>query len=66
VIAEAHTVPCPWDETVKGLGAGIDEMITMAFGALGAGARATALCALAAEIRPRFQGLGLANRTLRS
>jgi hypothetical protein len=64
VLAEGHTAPCPWDGTLNGLGAGIDEMITMAFGALDAGTRPTALCALAAEIRPRFQGLGLADRIL--
>ena len=52
VLAEGHTAPCPWDGTVKGLGAGIDEMITMAFDALETGAGCTALCALAAEIRP--------------
>jgi hypothetical protein len=64
VLAEGHTAPCPWDGTLNGLGAGIDEMVTTAFGALDAGAGATALCALAAEIRPRFQGLGLADRVL--
>jgi GNAT superfamily N-acetyltransferase len=64
VLAEGHTAPTPWDGTVTGLGPGIDEMITAAFGALDTGARSTALCALAAEIRPQFQGLGLASRIL--
>jgi hypothetical protein len=64
VLAEGHTAPCPWDGTLDGLGAGIDEMITTAFSALDAGAEVTALCALAAEIRPRFQGLGLADGIL--
>ena len=64
VIAEGHTLPCAWDGTTDGLGNGIDEMVTAAFEAHEAGRSATALCALAAEIRPRFQGGGLANRML--
>lgn len=64
VLAEGHTAPCSWDGTAEGLGAGIDEMITSAFASLDAGERPTSLCALAAEIRPRFQGMGLANRIL--
>ncbi len=64
VIAEGHTVPCDWDGTPDGLGDGISAMLAAAFQAREAGRRPTALCALAAEIRPRFQGGGLANRML--
>ncbi len=64
VIAEGHTIPCQWDGTPEGLGDGIDAMLARAFRARADGRRATALCALAAEIRPRFQGGGLASRML--
>jgi GNAT superfamily N-acetyltransferase len=64
VIAEGHTVPCDWDGTAGGLGDGIDAMIAAAFEARAAGRPPTALCALAAEIRPSFQGGGLASRML--
>jgi GNAT superfamily N-acetyltransferase len=65
VLAEGHTAPCPWDGSAQGLGEGIDEMIVAAFEARARGRRPTALCALAAEVRPRFQGQGLAARMLR-
>jgi GNAT superfamily N-acetyltransferase len=64
VLAEGHTIPCSWDETSEGLGEGIDATIAGAFRAREAGESPTALCALAAEIRPRFQGRGLAKRML--
>lgn len=64
VIAEGHTIPCDWDETAEGLGEGIDAMMVAGFEAWAAGRRPTAVCALAAEIRPRFQGGGLADRML--
>jgi hypothetical protein len=64
VIAEGHTVPCAWDGTEDGLGDGIDAMLAAAFEARQTGRPATALCALAAEVRPRFQGGGLANTML--
>jgi GNAT superfamily N-acetyltransferase len=64
VIAEGHTLPCDWDGTVDGLGEGIDTTIASAFRSHRAGRAPTALCALAAEIRPRFQGGGLAKRML--
>jgi GNAT superfamily N-acetyltransferase len=64
VIAEGHTIPCDWDGTPEGLGDGIDAMIAAAFDAREGCRAPTALCALAAEIRPRFQGGGLANRML--
>ena len=64
VIAEGHTMPCSWDGTTEGLGDGIDQMIAAGFEARAAGRPPTALCALAAEFRPRFQGGGLANRML--
>lgn len=61
VIAEGHTVPCFWDGTDDGLGDGIDAMLAAAFEAQ---QQPTALCALAAEVRPRYQGGGLANTML--
>ena len=64
VLAEGHTVPCAWDGTTEGLGDGIDAMIAGAFEARDAGRRLTALGALAAEIKPQFQGRGLADRVL--
>jgi GNAT superfamily N-acetyltransferase len=64
VLAEGHTIPCWWDGTPDGLGDGIDAMIVAAFEAREAGRAPTALCALAAEIRPQFQGRGLASRIL--
>ena len=64
VIAEGHTVPCEWDGTTEGLGEGIEVMIAAAFQTRAAHRQPTALCALAAEVRPRFQGAGLASRML--
>jgi len=64
VLAERHTAPCQWDGTPDGLGDGFDSMLVGAFAARQAGRRPNALCALAAEIRPRFQGRGLADRVL--
>ena len=65
VVAEGHTVPCVWDGSSEGLGDGIDSMIVAAFEAGARRDRPTALCALAAEIRPGFQGRGLAVRMLK-
>jgi hypothetical protein len=64
VMAEGHTIPCEWDGTVEGLGDGIDGIVDSAFRTRVEGRTPTALCALAAEIRPRFQGGGLATRML--
>jgi GNAT superfamily N-acetyltransferase len=64
VLAEGHTLPCPWDGTPDGLGDGIDAMTVAAFEAAAAGRAPTALCAMAAEINPRFQGRGLADQML--
>ena len=61
VVAEGHSAPCPWDGTIEGLHNGIDDMLVSA---LAHEQPPTALCALAAEIRPAFQGLGLASRVL--
>jgi hypothetical protein len=52
VQAEGHAAPCEWDGTAEALGEGIGEMITAAFDAREAGRTPTALCALAAEVRP--------------
>lgn len=58
VLAEGHTAPCYWDGTPEGLGDGIDAMIAAAFHAHDAGLESNAVCALAAEIPPRFQRRG--------
>ena len=50
VLAEGHTVPCYWDETVSELGTGIDATITAAFQLRPRAHAPTALAALAAEI----------------
>ena len=62
VLAEGHTIPSAWDGTVEGLGDGVDAMIADAFELRDAAP--TALGALAAEIRPQFQGRGLADTLL--
>ncbi len=64
VIAEGHTIPCDWDGTPDGLGDGIDAAIAGAFDAREERRLPTALCALAAEIRPYFRGRGLATQML--
>ena len=64
VIARGRTIPCDWDGTADGLGDGITTMMAAGFQARAAGRRPTALCALAAEVRPRFQGGGRANQML--
>ena len=60
VLAEAHTIPVPWDGTVAGLGPGIDASIVAGFELHAKGGTAFALCALAAEIPPRNRDRGLA------
>jgi GNAT superfamily N-acetyltransferase len=64
VLAEGHTAPGAWDGTTEGLGEGIDAMIAGTFEDREAGRRPNVLGVLAAEIRPQFQGRGLANRVL--
>jgi GNAT superfamily N-acetyltransferase len=64
VLAEGHTIPCAWDGTTEGLGDGIDAMIAGAFELRDSHHAPTALGALAAEVQPRFQGRGLADRVL--
>jgi hypothetical protein len=64
VIARGRTTPCEWDGTPDGLGNGISAMLAASFRSREAGRRPTALCALAAEVRPRFQGGGRANQML--
>jgi GNAT superfamily N-acetyltransferase len=61
VLAEGHTAPCRWDGTPAGLGNGIDETLVAA---LDTSAAPSALCALAAEILPAYQGRGLATALL--
>ncbi|HEU4450701.1 MAG TPA: hypothetical protein VFR63_12065 [Gaiellaceae bacterium] len=59
VLAQAHTVPCAWDGTTRGLPAGIDGLIVDAFRLLEEGGAATALSALAIEIPPEHRRGGL-------
>jgi hypothetical protein len=56
VLAEGHTIPLDWDGTDAGLGPGIDATVAAAFALREAGGKPTAASALAAEIRPRYQG----------
>jgi GNAT superfamily N-acetyltransferase len=58
--AEGHTLAIPWDGTVDGLPAGFDGIFEPGF----SDEPKTALCAMAAEIRPVYQGRGLAVRML--
>ena len=60
VLAEGHTVPVVWDGSDDALGPGIDDTIAGAFASRDNGVAPTAVSALAAEIRPRHQGKGLA------
>jgi GNAT superfamily N-acetyltransferase len=60
IVAEGHTLPVPWDGTVAGLPDGFDGIFELGFG----DGPKTALAAMAAEIRPAFQGRGLAVRIL--
>jgi GNAT superfamily N-acetyltransferase len=59
VLAEGHAAPCLWDGTVEGLPVGIDAALASAVDAHATGLAPTALCALAAEVRPRFRRGGL-------
>jgi hypothetical protein len=59
VVAEGHSIPCAWDGTIEGLPAGIDGAVEGAFRLFDEGERPSALCALAIEIRPCRQGVGL-------
>jgi GNAT superfamily N-acetyltransferase len=60
LVAEGHTLAIPWDGTVDGLPAGFDGIFERGF----ARGRKTALCAMAAEVRPAYQGGGLATTLL--
>jgi GNAT superfamily N-acetyltransferase len=58
--AEGHTLAIPWDGTVEGLPDGFDGIFEPGLSV----APKSALCAMAAEIRPAYQGKGLATRLL--
>jgi GNAT superfamily N-acetyltransferase len=60
LVAEGHTVAVPWDGTVDDLPDGFDGIFELAFGL----EPKSALCAMAAEIRPKYQGGGLAAELL--
>lgn len=64
VLAEAHTVPCWWDGTDRGLGPGIDKTMTDAFSLLDRGGRANTLCALAGKVAPAARSRGMAAEVL--
>jgi hypothetical protein len=66
LLAEAHTIPFYWDGTTTGLLDGIDAAIEQGCRRFDAGERPNALCALAAEIPPRFQGKQLSGRIIRA
>jgi hypothetical protein len=65
VLAEANTVPCRWDGTDRGLGAGIDATMADAFARLDAGQPANTLCALAGKVARAARSRGLAAEVLR-
>ncbi len=60
ILAKGHTIPVAWDGTDEDLGPGIDATIAGAFRLRQEGGRPTAVCAMAAEVPPRYQGTGLA------
>ena len=61
IVAQGHSLPVPWDGTVAGLPAGIDDAITRGFeNAEGA----NVLCAMAIEIGGASQGRGLSTRMI--
>lgn len=60
LLAEGHTVPCWWDGSDAGLSDGVDQTLQAAFERFDAGGAVNTLCAMAAEIPPRFRGRGLA------
>ncbi len=62
VVAEGHSIPCTCDGALEGLPAGIDAAIAQGVRLSATGEAATALCALAIEIRPSRQGSGLSSR----
>src|ERR1041385_7436542 len=66
VLAECHTIPCAWDGSAAGLGPGIDHTIAGGFALREAGGRASALSALAAEVRPEHRDRGLSTVALRA
>ena len=57
LVAQGHMIPCRWDGTVDGLPAGIDAVIEQGATLTGP---PNAASAIAAEIRPAWQGRGLA------
>ena len=64
VLAEGHTIPVAWDGGDASLGPGIDASFEAGFRLRARGGSASALCALAAEIRPGHQGRGLSSAVL--
>ena len=60
IVAELHTGPLMWDGIEDHLPSGIDEVIRSIVGGRREGHAANTLCAMAAEIAPSAQGLGLA------
>lgn len=66
LLAEGHTIPVAWDGIDAGLGPGIDATITAGFTLRSDAGRPTALCALAAEIRPPHRGRGLSGVILQA
>ena len=66
ILAEGHTIPCAWDGTPAGLGAGIDDVAAAGFALLESGRPANALSALAAEVPERHRARGLSGAVLRA
>jgi GNAT superfamily N-acetyltransferase len=66
VLAEGHTIPVTWDGGDASLGPGIDASLEAGFRLRAGGGSPSALCALAAEIRPGHQGRGLSSAVVRA
>jgi GNAT superfamily N-acetyltransferase len=61
ILAQGHMIPCRWDGAVDSLPAGIDEVMLQGIELEGT---PNAASALAIEVLPEHQGLGLAPRML--
>jgi GNAT superfamily N-acetyltransferase len=63
LVAQGHMIPCSWDGTAEDLPAGIDAVMLHG---VALAEPPNAASALAAEIRPRWQGRGLAPVMIRT
>jgi hypothetical protein len=64
VLGEGNTIPCTWDGTVRGLPAGIDDVVERGLAAGTRLAGGTTLCALNIIVVPGHRGGGLSSEIL--